>query len=167
VLPCRQDSLPKPLKTLPTDPATAPPAIVLDTNAVFDWLLFGNPECGHLGVWLRAGKARWIVSTAMREELTHVLGRGRFERWRPQEVALWAGWERWANQVEAPAPTSLATHLRCTDVDDQKFIDLALAYGAQWLLSRDRAVLKLARRAREQGLTIQTPGAWAEANATG
>jgi hypothetical protein len=38
---------------------------------------------------------------------------------------------------------------------------------AQWLLSRDRAVLKLARRARGEELTIQTPGAWVAANVTG
>jgi hypothetical protein len=39
------------------------------------------------------------------------------------------------------------------------FIDLALQLGGA-LLSRDRAVLKLARRARALGLTIATPEVW-------
>lgn len=155
-----------PLKTPLTD-AAAPPGIVLDTNVVFDWLLFCNPECEPLSAWLQAGKACWLVSAAMRDEMLHVLGRGRLHKWHAREAALWAGWERWSCPIDAPAPGSLAARLRCTDADDQKFIDLALACNARWLLSRDRAVLKLARRARAQGLTIQTPGAWATANVTG
>jgi len=55
-----------------------------------------------------------------------------------------------------------ALRLRCTDRDDQMFIDLALACGARWLLSRDRAVLKLGKRARLLGLDILTPAVWAE-----
>jgi predicted nucleic acid-binding protein len=51
--------------------------------------------------------------------------------------------------------------MRCTDPDDQVFIDLALACKARWLLSKDRALLKLARRARALGLSIQPPASWA------
>jgi predicted nucleic acid-binding protein len=50
--------------------------------------------------------------------------------------------------------------LRCTDADDQKFIDLACAAPARWLVSRDRAVLKLRRRAATDGLVIVTPDGW-------
>jgi predicted nucleic acid-binding protein len=46
--------------------------------------------------------------------------------------------------------------------DDQKFIDLALLGGATWLVSRDKAVLKLARRCRAQaGLVVTPPHLWA------
>ena len=64
-----------------------------------------------------------------------------------------AGWERWAIVVEATGFRS-PPGLRCTDADDQKFIDLALHFGAAALLSRDRAVLRLARRAATLGLSI-------------
>jgi predicted nucleic acid-binding protein len=50
--------------------------------------------------------------------------------------------------------------LRCTDVDDQKFIDLAIATSARWLVTRDRALLKRARRAAPLGLSIATPVQW-------
>jgi hypothetical protein len=61
-----------------------------------------------------------------------------------------------------PLPPPDATgRLRCTDPDDQKFIDAAVAWGARWLVSRDRAVLKLRRRAAEaHGLLIVPPRAW-------
>ena len=68
-------------------------------------------------------------------------------------------WDTWASMcpvVDEPSPAAM----RCTDPDDQKFIDLALRSGASALLTRDRAVLKLARRARGHGLRIETAIAW-------
>jgi len=51
--------------------------------------------------------------------------------------------------------------MRCTDPDDQKFIDLAATSGAQWLISRDRAVLKLRKRAFALAqLRIVSPAEW-------
>lgn len=50
---------------------------------------------------------------------------------------------------------------RCADPDDQKFLELALASGAQCLLSKDKALLQLARRtAREGWFQILCPSAW-------
>ena len=72
---------------------------------------------------------------------------------------MWAGWQRWCETVEPLGHASTAG-LRCTDPDDQKFIDLALQTGASALLSRDRAVLKLARRAAVHGLPIESMAAW-------
>ena len=47
--------------------------------------------------------------------------------------------------------------LQCRDPDDQMFIDLALAQRARWLLTRDRALLALARPAAAYGLEIAAP----------
>ena len=52
---------------------------------------------------------------------------------------------------------------RCSDPDDQKFIDLALHAGARWLLSHDKAVLRLAAPARRLGLQILPPARWSMA----
>ncbi|HEY2927515.1 PIN domain-containing protein [Piscinibacter sp.] len=136
------------------------PAVVLDTNAVLDWLVFGHPSCAGWTERFASGSVRWLASSAMREELAHVLARGIANRRTPDVSALWAAWERMAMPTEAVALAGAATRLRCTDADDQKFIDLALGHGARWLLSRDRAVLKLARRARPLGLAVMTPDAW-------
>ena len=143
----------------PISPST-PPTVVLDTNVVLDWLVFRNPSCAHLDGAFLAGRVRWLASAAMRDELAHVLGRGVCDAWSPDLPALWATWERFAVVVEPIVLMGAATRMRCTDADDQKFIDLALAHDARWLLSRDRAVLKLGRRTRALGLEVLTPDDW-------
>jgi len=69
------------------------------------------------------------------------------------------GWQRWATMVRADDRPSLS-RMRCTDPDDQKFIDLAMQIGAGTLLSADRAVLRLARHGRALGLEIATVERW-------
>jgi predicted nucleic acid-binding protein len=141
-------------------PIDLPTPLVLDTNVVLDWLVFRNPACASLVEALEAGRVRWMSTAAMRDELSHVLGRGTLAPWQPDLEAIAEAHQRWARLVDVGATPSSA-RLRCTDPDDQKFIDLAAQLGDACLLSRDRAVLKLARRAREAGFAILTPEAWA------
>ena len=137
------------------------PAVVLDTNVVLDWLVFRSADSQHLRECMIQGKVRWLASTAMRDELFHVLGRGTLAAWSPNTVEISAAWDRYCLPVDALVPTGAASRLRCRDRDDQRFIDLAVAHGARWLLSKDRAVLKLAGRARLFGVEILKPAAWA------
>lgn len=137
-----------------------PPAIVLDTNVVLDWLLFRNPACDPLNAALVAGDVRWIASTAMRDELAHVLARGTLDKWQPDLGVLWARWDQHCNEVPAAPRLGPPAALRCSDPDDQKFIDLAVTCKAHWLLSHDHAVQRLARRLRDRGVTVTTPAAW-------
>lgn len=133
---------------------------MLDTNVVLDWLLFRDPSCQLLGDAITAGRLWWIGSENMRSEFRHVLARAQFDTQRTDDGALHAHWERFCT-VRAPAALSgAALRMRCTDHDDQMFIDLALSARAPWLLSRDRAVLKLANRARALGTQIVTPHRW-------
>jgi len=137
-----------------------PLPLVLDTNVVLDWLVFRNPACAPLVEALEAGHVRWVSTAAMRDELMHVLGRGTLAAWQPDLEVIAGAHRQWARMVDAndmPTPA----RLRCTDPDDQKFIDLAAQLANACLLSRDRAVLKLGRRAREAGFAILTPEAWA------
>ena len=135
-------------------------SIVLDTNAVLDWLYFRDPRCAVLAEAVTASRVRWIASDAMRDEIEHVIDRGSLgTRWPDGAASVRKGWQRWATIVAADAPPAPLT-LRCSDMDDQKFIDLALAARAVALLSADRAVLRLARRARAWGLAITTVERW-------
>ena len=136
------------------------PSLVLDTNVVLDWLLFRNTACDTLNAALVAGDVRWIATAAMREELAHVLARGSLAKWRPDLTALWARWDQHCTEVPAAPALGPSAALRCSDPDDQKFIDLAVTCKARWLLSHDRAVQRLTRRLRERGVTVTTPAAW-------
>lgn len=141
-------------------PAIPPPAaLVLDTNVVLDWLVFRDPSTRRLSEQLARGRACWVATAAMREELEHVLTREQIARWKPDLRAIASAWADFARLMDA-SPPPVAPALRCTDPDDQKFVDLALQVGADALLSRDRAVLKLAARARPLGLAITTVERW-------
>lgn len=147
-------------------PNIAAPIIVLDTNVVLDWLVFRNADCAALAAALLAGDLRWIATQAMRDELCHVLARGHLDAWAPDLATIWTHWDRHCTELPAPTPTGPPRRLRCIDPDDQKFIDLAVACRARWLLSRDRAVRKLAPRLREYGVDTLPPDRWAAAAST-
>lgn len=134
-------------------------AVVLDTNVVLDWLVFSNPHCAPLIQAIEKRHLRWLVTEPMRDELAHVLGRGVVDAWSPDKKRLWESWHLLSEMVPPSIALGEANRLRCTDPDDQKFVDLALS-SAQWLISRDRAVLKLARRAERLGLRVTTPERW-------
>lgn len=142
-------------------PPVSPPAIVVDTNAVLAWLWFDDPALQPLGSAIVAGTVRWCATAAMRDEAAHVLQRAPFGGPSSRREHVLTSMDRWVAWSAAPAA---ALRLHCTDADDQKFIDLAVALPARWLVSRDRAVLKLARRAAPSGLAIVTPERWAALN---
>jgi predicted nucleic acid-binding protein len=134
-------------------------AVVLDTNVVLDWLVFRNAACRPLQAAVEHGRVRWLASPAMRDELAHVLKRGLGPRWRVDDASWQAAWDRHA--VPMAGPSAAPAHWpRCTDPDDQKFIELAIATSARWLVTRDRALLKLARRSRVYGVEVLTPEGW-------
>ena len=135
-----------------------PPHVVLDTNVVMDWLVFRNPALQPLVAALESGRVQWIATASMRHELAHVLGRGVASAYSPDLTAIDAAWARLARLVDEP-PAAALPRLRCTDRDDQKFVELAL-HGARWLVTRDRAVLRLAKRARAWGVAFTTPERW-------
>jgi putative PIN family toxin of toxin-antitoxin system len=138
--------------------AAARPSVVIDTQIVMDWLVFGDASVQPLVEQIETGSLRWIGRPAMLEELQHVLGRGVAARYRPDLASIEARFIKHCEQIELePSP---AIRLVCRDRDDQMFIDLAIAAQARWLFSRDRAVLALAKRARAFGLEIVTPLAW-------
>jgi uncharacterized protein len=138
--------------------------LVLDTNAVLDWLVFRDPRCAALAQALESRAVQWLATPAMRAELMAVAARlgctrGGAHAEAASEAAD-AGWARWAQVVpEAPAlPPAQA--LRCSDASDQKFIDLAMGLRTRWLVSHDRAVLRLRKRALAAGVTILSPPQW-------
>jgi len=128
--------------------------IVLDTNIVLDLLVFEDPASQPLKQALLGGQVRWLATAAMRDELERVLAyaqiapRLALSRCTPADVLL--QFDRLV-QLAPPAPRAA---LRCSDPDDQKFIDLALVHQAL-LLSKDRAVLRLQKRLAALGVRVQ------------
>ncbi|MEX8495882.1 PIN domain-containing protein [Sphaerotilus sp.] len=141
------------------------PDIILDTNVVLDWLVFEHTSGLAIGQAVTEGRVRWIVSPAMQDELVDVLGRllhlPTLVRWSARHAPAMAAVQAWSRPVPPPGTLPYGERLRCTDPDDQCFIDLAIARRTPWLVTRDHALRRLARRARPLGVAVLTPEAWA------
>lgn len=149
---------------MPAEPGASvaePPLwVVLDTNVVLDLLVFGDPRAQSLRLALDSGLLRPLATAAMLDELADVLSRPFLARWQVQPAAVLAEARALCHQVEAPAAKDSGAP-RCADRDDQIFVDLAWSWPVRWLLSRDHALLDLARAAAPRGLGVLTPAAWA------
>ncbi len=140
----------------------APLLVVLDTNVVLDLWLFVDPRTAPLRGALQLGQVQALVTEPILLELAHVLQRPFVQPWGVSGPGVLTSLLACSQQVQPP-PRHAPLPPRCSDADDQKFIDLAWGWPAAWLLSRDRAVLKLARAARSRGLHIGTPETWTAA----
>jgi putative PIN family toxin of toxin-antitoxin system len=119
--------------------------IVLDTNIVLDAFVFNDPATQPLKAALAARQIQWIATQPMRDELERVLAY-------PKIAVRLAFYQLTAELVLAQfddqarlVDIALKAGVTCTDPDDQKFIDLAVAHKSM-LLSKDRAVLCMAKR---------------------
>lgn len=150
---------------------------MLDTNVWLDWLVFEDPGIDPVRAQVRAGRIRLLSLTRARDELAEVLARdavrAQAEAARHRRGLDAAGCDpahaiaRFDALVEL-RPAAGPCGLICRDPDDQCFLDLAVAHRARWLLTKDRALLSLARGARRHfGLEILAPPAFAERAAEG
>ena len=127
--------------------------VVLDTNIVLDVFVFSDVAAIPLRQALAAGTLDWLATQAMRDELARVLAYPkivtRLNFYKLNAEGVLAAFDQQARLVDVPAKCSL----NCSDPDDQKFIDLAVAQQAL-LLSKDRAVLSMAKRLLGQGMQV-------------
>lgn len=133
------------------------PRVVLDTNVLLDWLVFRDPAVATLVGAIACGRLQWVATPAMRTEFERVLAYPQVARFSPDAAVAARCWELHARLHDA-APA--AAPMRCGDPEDQMFIDLAVAARARWLLSKDRELLKLARRASAFGVAVLPPARW-------
>ena len=130
------------------------PAVVLDTNIVLDLLVFNDAASTPLMTALEARKLDWLATQTMRDELARVLTypqiipRLNFYQLTAEDVL--AAFDQHAQITAVPAKASVT----CSDADDQKFIDLAVAHQAL-LLSKDQHVLSMKKRLLAQGIRAQ------------
>lgn len=138
---------------------------VIDTNVWLDWLVFDDPSVHALRAASAAGRLVTLAPPRARIELADVLTRptvleqARSARARRGLAALDVACVLAAfDAVAAVAQPATSCGLACTDPDDQAFADLAVACGARWLFTKDRALLRLARAAHGRfGLIIVAP----------
>jgi putative PIN family toxin of toxin-antitoxin system len=129
--------------------------VVIDTNIVLDLFVFDDPASAVLKKKLQDGQLRWLVTQAMRDELARVLG---YTNIVPRLIACQRSADEVLAQFDRHAqllPGAAKAPVTCSDADDQKFIDLAVVHRAM-LLSKDLAVLGMAKRLSALGVRVQT-----------
>lgn len=140
--------------------------LVLDTNAWLDWLVFRDPAIVPIAAAVKTGTARIVIDEECDAELERALGYdlGRYSLDPLQQAQALQCARTIASRVLIDDPGAPARPLpRCRDPDDQKFLVLAQAAGAQVLITRDRALLVLMqRRFAPLPFSILTPKAAAE-----
>ena len=133
---------------LPQRTVAPPLRLVLDTNVWLDWLVFDDPDVEPVRLAVAAGEAEVCIDEAVEAELARVLAYPFGSRTLSPEGrdACLAACRRIARRGgEADAKVEGKPLPVCGDPDDQKFLDLAAACGARYLVTRDRDLLELAR----------------------
>lgn len=138
-------------------PDPEPPLrLVLDTNAALDALLFADARIAPAVRALEQRSAIWLASPPMREELARVLTRPALARYSPDGERILTEFDRMVSMVTTESVVG-SPRLVCRDPDDQAFIDLAFHHRPAVLLTQDRDLLALARRAMAFDVTVLRP----------
>jgi putative PIN family toxin of toxin-antitoxin system len=121
--------------------------LVLDTNVWLDWLVFRDACVAPLRAAVESGRAEVCIDAACEEELVRVLAYP-LGRTVLDPAAQAAALTECRRVARAAAGAPLACRLPpCSDPEDQKFLELARDCRADLLVTKDRALLVLARHA--------------------
>ena len=139
------------------------PRIVLDTNVCLDLFVFHDPRWQHLLSAMQQDQVECVTSSSCRMEWTLVLNYKKLALTEVQQQSLLAEFDALIHVIpDDEASIDLLIKLPlCRDKDDQKFLVLAHTAQADFLITKDKALLKLARKTSRLGLfTITSPEAW-------
>jgi len=132
--------------------------LVLDTNIWLDWLVFDDSVVMPLKSACGEGLVRIAINAACLEELGRVLAYLEFKLDAATRNVLFTQVRNCTYRVETMLLSPLP---RCADPDDQKFLELARDAQADWLITKDKALLSLAKKRFDgAGFKIGTPEQW-------
>lgn len=130
--------------------AGAPPLrVVFDTNVLLSLFVFADSRFAPLRVEVEAGRWQALTSAPCLAEYRRVLGYPLFALSAARQDAAYADYFALVCLIEAaPVPAPAVPLPKCQDKDDQKFLELARDGQAAWLVTADKALLKLRRGQR-------------------
>ena len=132
--------------------------LVIDTNVLISALVFKDSRHVRLREAWRSGRVTPLLSVRTYRELKHVLGYPMFKLEDDQiaeGLALLGPFIEWV-QLD---PERTADLPKCSDRDDQKFVETAHCGRADALLTYDRALLKMRKKV---AFDVVKPEVWME-----
>ncbi len=119
--------------------------LVLDTNVVLDLFHWGNVDAVPIMEALEDGRIECLADQRTLDELQRVLT---YPQLKLTPDMIGERYERYSRLVQLVSAGEAPPLPRCKDRDDQKFLELAARCGADLLVSKDKALLKLRGRTK-------------------
>ena len=127
------------------------PRVVLDTNILLDLLYFKDQRVTDLQYALQNKTLDFWVSPPILAEYNAVLLRPQFQLSLEHVHEIIHQIQQAFYLQESYIPTST---IRCSDPDDQMFIDLAIIKAPSRLVSKDKQVLLLNKKLLAQAVSV-------------
>ena len=136
--------------------------LVLDSNVWLDWLHFDDPGVLPLKQAKHNGTVEIVIDAPCRDELERVLGYDRFGLDETAQHTLLGEADRLSTFLDNLRYAPDEQLPWCPDPDDVKFLALAAASGADWLVTKDNALLSKRRRKQSgrSSYRVVTPEQW-------
>ena len=137
----------------------APARVVFDTNVLLSLWVFADSRFAPFRERVERGEWLALTDPDCLAEFRRVLGYPQFDLSPERQAVIHDEYASTAQLLSEKSsfPRPLP---RCSDRDDQKFLELARNAAAGWLVTSDKALLKMARRDKLAGLfRIVTPDA--------
>lgn len=128
------------------------PTVILDTNILLDILVFDDQRAHPLRAALSSQELDALVTEDTLDELIDVISRPQFSLDKQKQAEILLQWQSWSRLVKQ-SDLQVAPW-KCKDRDDQVFINLAFSFKPSTLISKDKLVLKLAKRAIKEEVII-------------
>ena len=132
----------------------ATPLVVLDTNVLLDLWYWDNAVSRFIRAALLSDRFWAVRSDDTVDELADVLRRRHFGLSVAEQCEILRLWHTASVGIRLPNDTPDAF---CRDRDDVKFLTLAQALRADFLITKDKKVLKAGRKLRRFGVNTLTP----------
>ena len=135
---------------------TSPKQVVIDTNVCLDLFVFNDPRWAKLLSGLKDGSIKAITREDCRQEWLAVL---HYPHLPINDVSRAQTISAFDELINCIAPSQKNILLpKCSDKDDQKFMEIACDAEVETLITKDKALLKLARKVKQAGyFSIVTP----------
>jgi putative PIN family toxin of toxin-antitoxin system len=134
-----------------------PQRLVLDTNVCLDLFVFRDPRWAALLQAMHDGRVHAVTRADCRMEWQLVLDYPHLKVDPARKPGLMQEFDALIACIEPPAAPDMIALPQCTDRDDQKFLELALQARAGLLITKDKALLKLAKKTARAGINRQPP----------
>lgn len=139
------------LKVAPMLNPAEVPVLILDTNVCLDLFVFHDPRWSALTAALEDGRLIALTSRSCRDEWLAVLHYSHLPVTDLNRQTIVDAFDKLITCSDPVLLPNIKLPL-CSDPDDQKFMEMARDSAATYLITKDKALLKCAKKVLGTGL---------------